>query len=323
MKYPDLNIIDLIKIWLQHKKKIILITAAFTSLFFFTTINTSRNYNNVFIDFNLKNSYDDKINELKEVVNIEKKKAFGTHENQKNIDIPPITSSERLWKFYEIFKIKLLSNNIYKDFKPKLIKNEFLKDEYVLRINLHINKKNYTTPNVERFKEEIVETDKIMQMQIIEEINNLQKEYIKFFNGNLQNEIRKLELLIIEKKIWRKTNEEYFMDNKGNININNLSDKIKTDTVSAFLSVTALENRKKNLEQMIDKPNNFVLNEFEENKKIIQNNGLINYSKSNLFQNAPPSYKDGYLFHIFFLIISFCLALIITTLIHFYKKNLK
>ena len=51
---------------------------------------------------------------------------------------------------------------------------------------------------------------------------------------------------------------------------------------------------------MIDKPNNFVLNEFEENKKIIQNNGLINYSKSNLFQNAPPSYKDGYLFHIFF-----------------------
>ena len=74
---------------------------------------------------------------------------------------------------------------------------------------------------------------------------------------------------------------------------------------------------------MIDKPKNFILNEFEENKKLIQNNDVINYSKSNLFQKAAPSYKDGYLFDIFFLILSFCLALIITTLVHFYKKNLK
>ena len=242
MKYPDLNIIDLIKIWLQHKKKIILITAVLTSFFFFTIIKTSRDYINVFIDFNLKNSYDDKINELKEVVNIEKKKAFGTHPNQKNLEIPPLTSDVRLWQFYEIFKIKLLSNTTY-NFKPKLLKNEFLKDKSVLRIYLHINEKNYTTPNIERFKEKIVEIDKIMQMQIIEEINNLQKEYIKFFNGNLQNEIRKLELLIIEKKSWRKSNEEYFMDNKGNININNPGEKIETDTVSAFLSVTALEKK--------------------------------------------------------------------------------
>ena len=320
MKHIDLDIIDLIKIWFENKKTVILITIILTIISTYTINRSILNSKNINAEFFLINSFYDKINLLIKYNNNEKKKILDPLNNQKNFsDDSSLTSEIILLEFYEILRKKLISNKI-SSITPVIIKNENNKNLNSLKVYISVKKIDYTAENLEKLKNEVIETEKIIQLKFIDKINNLQNEYIKFSNANIQREITKLEFLINEKKNLGLINDQYFTENKNNINIYNLNERTAEDITAMFLSVTVLENRKKNLEERINKSELFILSEFEENKKYFQNNKIVNYD-INIFKDSPPTYKEGTLFHVFIFIISFCFSLILTILIQLYKKK--
>jgi hypothetical protein len=320
MKHADLNIIDLIKIWSENKKTVILITIILTIISVYAINRNILSSKNIYAEFFLINSSYDRINLLTKFSNNEKKKILSSQDDQKNFDNTLLTSEIVLWDFYEVLRKKLISNKIQLFITPQIIKNENNKNLSSLKVYITLKKIDYTAENLEKLKKEIIEIEKIIQLQFIENINNLQNEYIKYSNANIIREIRKLEFLINEKKNWKVTNEQYFMENKNNVNIYNLRERTTEDYIASFLSVTALENRIRYLEQTINKSDLFILSEFEENKKYFQNNKIVTYD-INIFKDSPPSYKEGTFFHVFIFIISFCFSLILTLLIQLYKKK--
>jgi len=325
MKHTDLDIIDLIKIWFENKKTVIFLTIILTIVSTYIINRGILNTKNIYAEFTVINSFNDKINKLTKFNNNEKKKILDPLNNQKNFDNnSSLTSEIILWEFYEILRKKLISNKVLLSIKAEIIKNENNKNLNFLKVYISVKKNDYTAENLEKLKNEVIETEKIIQLKFIDNINNLQNEYIKYSNANIRREITKIEFLINEKKNWNLTNDQYFIENKNNINIYNLNERSVEDSfadyTAAFLSVTALESRKKNLEQKINKSDLFILSEFEENKKYFQNNKIFNYD-INIFKDTPPSYKEGTLFYVFIFIVSFCFSLFLTLLIQLYKKK--
>ena len=325
MKHADLDIVDLIKIWIENKKTVILITIILTIISAYAINRDLISSKNIYAEFFLINSSYDRINLLTKFNNIEKQKILDPLNNQKNFDNNLIKSEIMLLEFYEILREKLISNKILLSITPQIIKNENNKNLNSLKVYISLKKIDYTPENLEKLKKEVIETEKTTRLKFIDNINNLQNEYIKYSNANIRREINRLEFIINEKKNSKLTNDQYFIENKNNINIYNLKEKpvddsSLSDSIAPFLSVTALESKIKQLEQRINKSDLFILNEFEENKKYFQNNNIINYG-INIFKDSEPSYKEGNLFYIFIFIVSFCFSLILTLLIQLYKKK--
>ena len=200
MKHADLNIIDLIKIWSENKKTVILITIILTIISVYAINRNILSSKNIYAEFFLINSSYDRINLLTKFSNNEKKKILSSQDDQKNFDNTLLTSEIVLWDFYEVLRKKLISNKIQLFITPQIIKNENNKNLSSLKVYITLKKIDYTAENLEKLKKEIIEIEKIIQLQFIENINNLQNEYIKYSNANILREIKKLEFLINEKK---------------------------------------------------------------------------------------------------------------------------
>jgi len=323
MKNSNLNIIDFIKIWVKNIKTVIFFTIIF-SIIFTSLINRSLlNYKNIYAEFFLKENLLQKLKQLQQFGNNEKIKFLESLDDKKIYNDTVVTTSElALGQFYDALDRKFSSNNIIKSSFPKFIKSEYTNTNNInfLKVYISLEKSFYNTENLEKLKKQIIEVNKFLQQNYTEKIYDLKNEYLKYSKANIQKEIQKLEYLVNEKKNWRNDNEDYFIETKNNILIYNFNNK-QSDNTSLFLSVTALENKIKNLEKQLNTLDTFVLSEFEDAIKYIKDYNLIYYDNNNLFKEAPPSYKEGQLFYIFAIILSFLFSLIITLLINFYKKS--
>lgn len=326
MKNSNLNIIDLIRIWVKNIKTVIFFTIIF-SIIFTSLINRSLlNYKVIYAEFFLKENFFEKLKQLEQFNNNEKIKFFDSLDDKKIYNDTVITTSEFAFgQYYDALVQKFSSNNIVKSLSQKFVKSEYTKKENTNNINflkvyISLEKSFYNIENLEKLKKQIIEVNKFLQQNYTEKIYDLKNEYLKYAKANIQKEIQKLEYLINEKKNWRNDNDDYFIETKNNILIYNFNNK-QSDYNLLFLSVTALENKIKNLEKQLNRLDPFVLNEFEDTIKYFKDNNLIYYDNNNLFKEAPPSYKEGELFYIFTIILSFLFSLIITLLINFYKKS--
>jgi hypothetical protein len=196
MKHADLHIIDLIKIWIENKKTVILLTIILTVISAYAINRNILSSKNIYAEFFLINSSYDKINLLKLFNNNEKKKILDSLDDQKNFDNNLLTSEIVLWEFYEILRKKLISNKIQLTITPQIIKNENNKNLNSLKVYISLKKIDYTAENLEKLKKEIIDIEKILQLKFIENVNDLQNEYIKYSNANILREITKLEFLI-------------------------------------------------------------------------------------------------------------------------------
>ena len=86
MKHADLDIVDLIKIWIENKKTVILITIILTIISAYAINRDLISSKNIYAEFFLINSSYDRINLLTKFNNIGKQKILDPLNNQKNFD---------------------------------------------------------------------------------------------------------------------------------------------------------------------------------------------------------------------------------------------